>query len=126
MSFTPQKSTKSRITAVQKMDSTFIQSAMSHVAHWLLLFPALSHLVSSFCSLGAAVYFQQSRQEVLSEMSVLSSNWEHSSQKCVAASDLFNRSFLLPLPVVLGYQLPVPGGSVANTLVYTLRRMEGA
>lgn len=66
MSFTPPESTKSRTAAVQKMDSTFIQSAMSHVAHWLLLFPALSDLLSCFCSLGATVYFQRSRREVLS------------------------------------------------------------
>lgn len=109
MSFTPPESTKSRTAAVQKMDCTFIQSAMSHVAHWLLLFPALSDLLSSFCSLGATVYFQRPRREVLSEMSPLSSNWEHSPQKCAAVSDWLNRSFLIPLPVALGYQSPVPG-----------------
>lgn len=63
---------------------------------------------------------------MLSEMSPLSSNWEHSAQKCAAGSDSLNRSFFIPLPVVLGDQSPVPGGFAANTLVCTLRRMEGA
>lgn len=97
MSFTPPESTKSRTAAVQKMDSTFIQSAMSHVAHWLLLFPALSDLLSSFAFWGPPyIYFQWLRREVLSEMSPLSSNWEHSWQKCAATKHSWFR-FLLYL-----------------------------